>query len=80
MNTHPSTASTNDDDILDVFVDSEWDDPEDWEEDDDIFLDEIIEMDNRAFVKDYTESRKGSPTDFDYDYDRDDYPYGYGAD
>lgn len=65
-------------DGADDFV--EFDVPDDWEDDDDDFLNEYIELEDQRFVREYTATRKGTPLDFDYDYDRDDYPYGYGKD
>lgn len=56
----------------------DWDDPEDWDDDDEIFLEELKELEDKKFVQNYVSDKTN--VDFDYDYSVDDFPYGYGVD
>lgn len=65
---------------FDEDIDNDWVDPDDWDDDDELFLEELTELDNRSFINNFTTNRTGNTPDFDYDYERDDHPYGYGVD
>ena len=77
--TKKGSAMTDiDDNWLDE-IDVDFDDiPEDWEDEDALFLEELEEYEKRNLIESY--AGKGKKIDYDYDYSVEDYPYGYEID